>query len=45
MVLDVPEIESLDLNPVVVHEKGATAVDARVLLADSSPLTCRWSVE
>jgi len=45
MILDAPEIESLDLNPVVVHEKGATAVDARVLLADSSPLTCRWSVE
>jgi hypothetical protein len=39
MVLDVPEIESLDLNPVVVHEKGATAADARFLLSPSSSWT------
>lgn len=27
------EIDSIDLNPVVVHEKGAIAADARVVLA------------
>jgi acetyltransferase len=27
-----PEIEEMDLNPVIVHEKGLTIVDARVLL-------------
>jgi len=27
-----PEIESMDLNPVIVHEQGLTAVDARILL-------------
>jgi acetyltransferase len=30
-----PEIEEMDLNPVIVHEKGLTVVDARVVL----PLT------
>ena len=29
---DVPAIAELDLNPVVVHEKGASVVDARILL-------------
>ena len=28
-----PEIGALDLNPVIVHERGATIVDARVQLA------------
>jgi len=28
---DVPEIAELDLNPVVVHERGASIVDARIL--------------
>jgi acyl-CoA synthetase (NDP forming) len=27
-----PEIAALDLNPVIVHEQGATIVDARVIL-------------
>ena len=26
------EIEEMDLNPVIVHEKGLTVVDARVVL-------------
>jgi len=26
------EIESLDLNPVIVHEKGAVAVDSRIMI-------------
>ncbi len=28
-----PEIEEMDLNPVIVHQKGLTIVDARVLLS------------
>jgi acetate---CoA ligase (ADP-forming) len=33
-----PEIEEMDLNPVIVHEKGVSIVDARIILksADSS---------
>ncbi|MGD2185432.1 MAG: acetate--CoA ligase family protein [Desulfobacterales bacterium] len=27
-----PEIEEMDLNPVVVHEKGVSVVDARIIL-------------
>ena len=27
-----PEIDEMDLNPVIVHEKGLTVVDARVVL-------------
>jgi hypothetical protein len=27
-----PEIEELDLNPVIAHGKGATIVDARIIL-------------
>jgi acyl-CoA synthetase (NDP forming) len=30
-----PEIEELDLNPVIVHEKGLQIVDARVIPARS----------
>jgi len=26
------EIDEMDLNPVIVHEKGLTVVDARVVL-------------
>lgn len=39
VILDASEIESLDLNPLVVHEKGATAADARILLTNSPSLT------
>ncbi|RLA77051.1 MAG: acetyl-CoA synthetase, partial [Deltaproteobacteria bacterium] len=31
--LEVPEIKEIDLNPVIVHEQGASIVDARVILA------------
>ena len=30
------EIEEMDLNPVIVHEKGLTVVDARVVV-DGTP--------
>ncbi|MBI5575457.1 MAG: acetate--CoA ligase family protein [Deltaproteobacteria bacterium] len=32
---DHPEMAELDLNPVIVHEKGVSIVDARVVPADS----------
>jgi acetyltransferase len=27
-----PEIVEMDLNPVIVHEKGLSVVDARIIL-------------
>ncbi len=33
LMMDCPEIEGLDINPVKVLEKGAIAVDARILLS------------
>ncbi len=32
LMMDFPEIEGIDINPVKVMEKGAVAVDARILL-------------
>ena len=32
LVMDNPEIKELDLNPVLAYEKGAKAVDARIIL-------------
>ena len=32
LMMDFPEIEGIDINPVKVLEKGAVAVDARILL-------------
>jgi acetyltransferase len=29
-----PEIEEMDLNPVIVHEKGLSIVDARIILKE-----------
>ncbi|HEX7580290.1 MAG TPA: acetate--CoA ligase family protein, partial [Thermoanaerobaculia bacterium] len=34
LVADHPEIDEMDLNPVIVHEKGLTVVDARVVLSE-----------
>jgi len=34
IALDNPEIQELDLNPVIVHEKGLSVVDSRVILGD-----------
>jgi acetyltransferase len=31
LVSDFPEIEELDLNPLVVHQRGAVALDARII--------------
>lgn len=35
LVEDLPQIAELDLNPILVHEKGVTVVDARVRLASA----------
>lgn len=32
LVMDHPEIKELDLNPIMVYEKGAKAIDARIIL-------------
>ena len=32
IAVDNPEIQEIDLNPVIVHEKGASIVDSRVIL-------------
>ena len=32
IAVDNPEIQAIDLNPVIVHEKGASIVDSRVIL-------------
>ncbi len=32
MVMDLPEIMELDMNPIILYEKGLTVVDARVII-------------
>jgi acyl-CoA synthetase (NDP forming) len=32
LVTDFPEVVELDINPLVVHEKGAVAIDVRLAL-------------
>lgn len=32
IAVDNPEIQEIDLNPVIVHEKGASIVDSRIIL-------------
>jgi acyl-CoA synthetase (NDP forming) len=32
-----PDIDEMDLNPVMVHEKGLMVVDARVAFSGGSP--------
>jgi hypothetical protein len=32
MLMDCPEIKELDMNPLLVYEKGAKIVDARIIL-------------
>jgi acyl-CoA synthetase (NDP forming) len=35
MMIEVPEIDELDLNPILAYEKGAYAVDSRIALSSS----------
>lgn len=37
LVDDLPQIQELDLNPILLHERGATIVDARVRVAPAEP--------
>ena len=32
MVADHPEIQEVDINPIIVHEQGASVVDARIII-------------
>ena len=32
IAIDNPEIREVDLNPVIVHEKGASIVDSRIII-------------
>lgn len=32
LVMDYPEIEELDLNPVMIYAKGAKILDAKIIL-------------
>ncbi len=32
IVIDNPEIQEIDLNPVIVHERGASLVDSRIII-------------
>ncbi len=33
-----PDIQEMDLNPVIVHEKGLSIVDARIILKNANPI-------
>ena len=37
LVDDLPQVRELDLNPILVHENGATIVDARIRVAAARP--------
>jgi acyl-CoA synthetase (NDP forming) len=37
MVEDLPQIAEVDLNPFVVHEKGASILDARIKVSAVEP--------
>jgi acetyl-CoA synthetase (ADP-forming) len=32
IAMDIPEIDQMDLNPIIVYDKGLTVVDARIIL-------------
>ena len=37
LVDDLPQVRELDQNPIHVHERGATIVDARIRVAPARP--------
>jgi acetyltransferase len=43
MVCELPGIEELDINPLIVDDKGAVAVDARVIVRDAPPVRSRYA--
>jgi acetyltransferase len=40
LAADLPEVRELDINPLLVDENGAIALDARVLIDDFDPASC-----
>lgn len=40
MVCELPQLREMDINPIIVDENGAVAVDARIVI-DSAPATAR----
>ncbi len=42
MVCELPQIQELDINPLIVDENGAMAVDARVVVEHQSPTMGRY---
>jgi acetyltransferase len=43
MVCELPGIEELDINPLIVDDGGAVAVDARVIVRDLPPMRGRYA--
>jgi acyl-CoA synthetase (NDP forming) len=37
LVEELPQVAELDLNPIIVHERGATVADARIRVAPAEP--------
>jgi acetyltransferase len=43
IVCELPSIQELDINPLIVDEVGAVAVDARVVIAEVPPMRNRYA--
>jgi acetyltransferase len=43
MACELPEIEELDVNPLMADEDGAIAIDARVVLRDAGPMRTSYA--
>ena len=43
IVCELPAIQELDINPLIVDESGAVAVDARVVIAETPPQRSRYA--
>ena len=44
LVVDFPQLASLDINPLLADERGVIALDARILLAAEPPFTDRLAI-